>query len=166
MKYLCIHQTAVNRNGTPQLFGVNRYHKQKWGMRSSLGWYVGYNEFVDEDGTRTKTRVAGEETVAAVGHNCDVEERCDTYHVCFAAGLEDLNPAQRKVLEEIKKEHPELEVVGHRDLQDNRTCPGAIIYESIKNPSEDDQKEQIEALQLKLIDLLRAKVRSLVAKLL
>lgn len=166
MKYLCVHHTAVPNNGVPQLHAVNRYHRDKdWGggwrqtAPSSLGWHVGYNEFVDYDGTRTKTRVFGEETIAVRGHNCDVKSRCDAYHVCFAGGNEPLNAKQLETWRQIRSEFPSAKVVGHKDLQGNRTCPGDMILNQVKNPGkEDEEKERDIRQKQQLLDLLRHKL--------
>lgn len=141
--YLCIHHTAVKRTKTPQLFAVNRYHKEKgWSEQTSrLGWYVGYNAFVDVDGTFTQTRLVGEETYAQKGHNCTSWNDCSTVSVCFAlnGNKEVLNAEQIETFRKIRngeirfKQYggskisaPE-KVVGHRDLQINRDCPGKLL---------------------------------------
>lgn len=172
MKYICVHHTAVANNGYPQLDAVNRYHRDKdWGggwkqpAPSSLGWYVGYNEFVDVDGTRTKTRVFGEQTIAVRGHNCDVKKRCDTYHVCFAGGNEPLNSRQLATWLKIKNEFPEIEIVGHRHLQNNRTCPGDEILNQVTANEDAEKEAMIRQLQFRLLDLLLQKIRVLKQKI-
>jgi len=181
-KYLCLHHSAVKATKTPQLHAVNRYHKDKWGMKSSLGWYVGYNYFIDVDGTLTQTRSWSEETVAQVGHNCDTPERCDTISVCMAGnfninyvghmfnGGEGQTEAFERLITAIKKQYPKIKVVGHRDLQKGRTCPGANIEkEEFKdwnklplNDKEDEEKEKkIKELQT-AIDSLRGLLARLI----
>lgn len=123
LKYIVIHNSAVSNKVSPQLFAVNRYHKEKYNMKSSLGWYVGYNEFVDIDGTRTKCRVYGEETAAVIGHNLD------SYHICFAldGDKEEFNQKQINSFREIMSERSDLELKLHRELQEGRSCPGMLI---------------------------------------
>lgn len=166
-KYLAIHHTAVYRSSSPQLLAVDRYHKDKWGMKSSLGWFIGYNEFVDVDGSRTKTRAWGEETVANKGHNCDVPSRCDTYSVCFAldGDLQDLTAAQENTFRKIRAEHPNSELTLHKLIQKDRTCPGQRITLSYLKSlnTEDQQKKLIEDLQRSL-DALKILVLKLLGK--
>lgn len=180
-KFIAIHHTAVKNADTPQLWAVNRYHKGKWNMKSRLGWYVGYNYFIDTDGTVTQTRAWSEEQIAQVGNNCDAPERCTTISICLADNYNEShwvrteqNDALLKLIKEIKVHYPDLEVVGHRDLQKNRTCPGKHITQehfdmwnnADKNDSVDQEKEeQIKELQslfdklLKLLQMLRNATR-------
>lgn len=161
---IVIHNTAVKRTNAKQFRGVNNYHREKGYPLSSLGWYAGYNEFVDIDGTRTKTREWGEETMAQVGHNCDIEARCDSYSVCFAldGSTQTLNNAQIKTWREIRRVYPNAEITLHRDIQENRTCPGKLItsdyLENILTDepltNEDEWKRKNIAEQIKLIDTI------------
>lgn len=174
MKYLAIHHTAVARTNRPQLWAVNRYHRDKWGMISSLGWYVGYNFFVDYDGTITKTRrPMGEETIAQKGHNCDVPERCDTVSVCFAldGNTQKFNEAQVAAYRKLQDRFSALEVTLHKNLQANRTCPGKNI--SLKylrdllkvDPDNNSEKAQKIAELQKQLDYIRQRLRAIFASL-
>jgi|TARA_R100001530_G_scaffold121199_2_gene88600 N-acetyl-anhydromuramyl-L-alanine amidase AmpD len=167
MKYIALHHTAV-KGGAPQLYAVNRYHKGKWDMKSKLGWYVGYNFFCEKDGTRTQTRKIGEETIANRGHNCDVPSRCDTISYCMAGHFDSEVPTDAqdkdfiKFIKEMKEKYPEIKVVGHRNLQANRTCPGANIkkkdfkiwndigFSDKLKVDEDREKEKVANLQSQL----------------
>lgn len=176
MKYIALHHTAVYGN-RPQLYAVNRYHKKKWWMKSKLGWYVGYNFFCEKDGTRTNTREIGEETIANRGHNCDAPVRCDTISYAMAGNFDGENPTINQVddfvsfIKEMKLKYPDIKVVGHREIQVNRTCPGKLITESdIMNwnfaepdpVNEDKEKEKIADFQ-RQIDAIRKLVAQLVA---
>ena len=178
-KYLCEHHTAVKRTSTPQLYAVNKYHKEKnWGTEehpyyqtspSKRGWYITYNEFVDVNGLRVKTRLKGERTIAVRGHNCG-DSKCDTYHVCYACGNEPLNEAQERTRNQILNEQSHLTVVRHRDLDKTRTCPGDYIGRikpDIKEvPSKEDLlKQEIRTLQLQVIDLARQLIARLLKQL-
>lgn len=175
---LALHHTAVSRTNT-QLDAVNRYHKNKWGMRSQLGWYVGYNFFCDIDGTITQTRTIGEETVANRGHNCDVDARCDTVSFCFAGNFNKELPSDAQI-EAFKRWYKqfsntfEAQVVGHRDIQDNRTCPGVLmtdayiqkrLLEKPQYPDAEDAKKKEIAELYRQLDTLRALLRRLISKL-
>ena len=151
IKYRTLHETSVERSG-PQLLAVNNYHRYKnWGTvaepwyqkaPSKLGWWVGYNGFIDVDGKFTQTRFIGEETLAATGHNCDAEERCDAVHFCCALSgdNETLNEAQKKTLRDLYAGKIPLKTTialyhfditkcedkFHRELQAARTCPRSL----------------------------------------
>lgn len=150
MKYLAVHHTAVEETGTHQLFAVNRYHKNKWNMKSTLGWYVGYNYFIDYDGTTTQCRSLNEETIANKGHNCDVESRCDTVSACFAldGDKQVFTDAQIKAWIELREKYSHLEVTLHKNLQVDRICPGKKISINYLNSlfEKDNNKEKAESI--------------------
>lgn len=166
IKYLCLHHTASKNTGSKQLLPVNTYHQGKWNMKSSLGYYVGYNVFCDVDGKRTNTRKVGEETVANVGHNCDVASRCDTISYCMAGDFNVDFPTTeqtedfKKYYQQVRKAYPEIEVVGHRHIQDDRTCPGANISDGyleaimgdVAEPDAEDLKKKLAITELKLAE--------------
>lgn len=170
MKYLAVHHTTVHTTG-PQLYAVDKYHKGKWNMKSALGWYVGYNFFIDVDGTITNTRKVGEETVAQIGHNCTNELDCDTISVCLAGNFDVYMPNEKQItaLQTLRQQFPTLEITMHRALQTNRTCPGKnitidylnyIIDGTVVHP-DDAEKAKIKELT-SILDTLR----SIYAKLL
>ncbi len=154
MKSIALHNTAVKNDGTKQLKGVNDYHKKKWNMKSSLGWYVGYNFFCDVDAKETNTRCIGEETIANKGHNCDVKSRCDTISYCMAFDGSQQFPTDKQnktfqsFIRRMKKDYPNIKVVGHRDLQKSRTCPGKLITDTYI--SSFNKIETLQSLQEKL----------------
>ena len=174
MKFLAIHHSAVKRTSSPQLWAVDRYHREKWGMRSRLGWWVGYNYFIDVDGKTTQTRSWSEEQIAQRGHNCDVPTRCDTISVCLADNYhvsevvsEAQNASLRDLIRDVKKVYPLIKVVGHRDLQESRTCPGLPewyidSYNDIQpnDPVDHEKQTKIKLLQARL-DSLRALLNKL-----
>jgi hypothetical protein len=176
-KYIAIHHTAVERTTQPQLQAVNRYHQGKWNMKSRLGYYVGYNHFIDVDGTATQTRAWMEETMANKGHNCDVLQRCDTISVCLADNYnvsghvsQAQNASLSVLIRDIKKHYPKIKVVGHRDIQTGRTCPGGNIddfdFEAWNSLTPDDPEDsqkakEIKALQTRLDSLLKILQRML-----
>ena len=106
LRFRALHNTAVSYSDVKnQLWRVNNHHMRKYNMNTMLGFYVGYNGFIDTDGTFTQTRLIGEETAAIVGHNCDRPTTCDTVSFCgaFNGDKEVLNQAQRKPLKKLDK---------------------------------------------------------------
>jgi len=180
MNFLCIHHTAISHalNKT-QLYAVDRYHKEKFAMRSREGWWVCYNDFIDADGTLTHTRHYDEETCAVVGHNCDTPARCDTMSVCLTGNFDVEYPTQsertalKNYIAAALKKYPGIQIIFHRKLQANRTCPGALLTQEYLNalirdalvtPVDDAAKEKIAALAGRL-DTLRALLARLLALL-
>lgn len=63
--HIFVHHTAVSHSKNPdQANATNNYHKSKWGIQSSLGFYGGYNAEVAKNGRLTVFRADGERTVA------------------------------------------------------------------------------------------------------
>ena len=182
---IALHHSAVSRfEATSQLNAVNQYHKERGYNKSSLGYYVGYNYFCDVDGTITQTREIGEETMAQVGHNC-IGGSC-AISVCLAGDFNRELPSDaqiestKELLEFLLTAYPNTPVVGHRDLQADRTCPGALLTQEYINvrflgdvpptpPDEQARKEalrkQLREAQITLIGLLQEYVKRLLSRL-
>ena len=136
IEYFIVHHTAVSRRIQPlQLTAVNNHHRDKewipgWKQphASLMGWWVGYNFFVEVSGQRTQTRLVGEETIAQKGMNCDVPERCLGMSNCIAGDLRIEKPLQVQEdatilnLAEAMKTFPKIEITQHLNVQPGRTC--------------------------------------------
>lgn len=88
IRYIAIHHSGGifgNRYFSTQHHtarDVNEWHKQRWpDFKSELGWYGGYNFFIDQFGIVTQFRRVGEETAANKGHNLD------TISICLAGNF-------------------------------------------------------------------------------
>lgn len=66
-KYIIIHHTVEN-NGFKR---VNEWHRQLWGFRSSLGFYCGYQLYLEKLGKWYRARSDIEEGAHCPGHNKD-----------------------------------------------------------------------------------------------
>ncbi len=72
-KFIMIHHTAVSYLlNYDQFEANNRYHKEKFLMKSSMGFYLAYNYEISMQGYRRQARADGETTAA-----------------CYQAGLND-----------------------------------------------------------------------------
>jgi len=179
--YIVLHHTAVSRKRQQtQLQAVNTFHKNKdWGggwkqkTPSELGWYVGYNFFCEPLGVRTQTRIVGEETLANKGMNCDVPGRCTAISYAMAGDFRVEQPTQHQVndfmefIEQVRAYYPNVQVVQHKDIQNNRTC-AALTTEQIANWSKDESKEIKDQTIQRLIkerNRYRAQAKQLVALL-
>ena len=165
-KYICVHHTAVSyKVNHDQFNAVNEYHKQKWGMKSSLGYYGGYNYIISAAGIVRQYRKDGEETVAAMGHNFD------SLHCALSGNFDHELPteAQKEALKSLLRRLIALysvdiaNVVPHRSLiqsTDPKSCYGAKLSDSWARDllGEDDKitlmKQIIEAAS-KAVALLK-----------
>jgi len=76
---------------------VNEAHRTRWApfakswpaYKSSLGYFGGYNFFIDKFGTLTQFRAIGEETAAQIGSNFD------TVSICLAGNF-SINPKTKE----------------------------------------------------------------------
>lgn len=185
-----IHHTAARR--VPfgsQLQAVNEYHRTKdWGNgwrqehTSSLGWWVGYNYFIDIDGKVTNTRKVGEETIANIGHNCNSDTSCDTISVCLAGDFNQELPTEAQIsslkalIAQFEATYGKIHYTFHRLIQPGRTCPGSLFTEEyfqrvvmdrlapIADAADEAKKKQIEALQTQTITLLQRLIQYLISK--
>lgn len=130
-----IHHTAVSTHkNTDQFTATNNYHRLKWNVKSSLGYYVGYHYEISGRGEVRQSRKDGETSVACWQKNMN-DGRC--VHICLDGNFDtDLLPAAqvyalRDVLNSlvekynITKDH----IVFHNDFA-KKTCPGKNINKS------------------------------------
>ena len=128
MKHLAIHHTAVSRKTqSSQLIPVDRYHKNKWNYKSSLGWFVGYNYFIDVNGSLTACRKIGEETMAQLGHNLDAISVCLAGNFNLELPTDAQNDRLRDFIDNMTTRYPDVKITYHRALQEGRVCPGKLF---------------------------------------
>lgn len=160
IKYLVIHHTGVSREIQKyQAWVVDSYHKQQFGMLSSLGFYGGYNYIIEPTGYCVQYRREGEDTAAVIGHNRD------SLHFCMSGNFSVEMPTDKQIevlrgflTGKLKQYNLPLSAIcNHRDLQANRNCPGDLISEDWgRNLIEplplpvDDQKKQDDLTAQKL----------------
>lgn len=125
--YAIIHHTA-DASKSPQLQKVEAYHKLRFNMRSSLGFYTGYHYFIERDGTRIQTRDIYEEGAHAKGRNSEA------VGIALAGNFDFEEPsfAQLQQLENTRKELsitlgiPNFHLEYHFNFSDTH-CPGAYF---------------------------------------
>lgn len=162
MKYIVVHHTAVSYDRNPDQFNqTNQFHKDKWNMKSTLGFYGGYNFEISKTGTIRQFREIGEETVAATGHNFD------SIHICLDGNFDIELPteAQKKSLKSLLEKYV-LEygierscIVPHRHFKDVlKSCFGSKLKDTwaqeLLTPSPVNEGDIIK-LQLSLIEKLK-----------
>ena len=119
---IIVHCSANKAGSALRLADINRYHR-------SLGWKgCGYHYVIPTDGTIETGRNEIE-----VGAHCKNHNR-HSIGVCYIGGLSvDGKPADtrtdaqrtslRKLLEQLHRRYPDALIVGHRDLEPQKTCP-------------------------------------------
>lgn len=133
MEKLFIHHSAVSRNDvSSQLLPINKYHQQKWNMKSKLGFFVGYNFLIDCNGIAHNTRQIGEETIAQVGYNFN------SISICLAGDFGKELPTDsqilslRQLIKDIRASYKDIQIVFHRDFADT-LCPGSLFTKEYLN---------------------------------
>ena len=109
--------------------GVNEYHRQKWGFKSSLGYYAGYTYFIERTGKIFQARRDNEEGAHTRGQNKM------SIGICLMGNFEETLPTkeQLKSLEELlikkQKEYniPKNQIFGHQNFTAT-LCPGKNLY--------------------------------------
>jgi len=106
--------------------GVNEYHKQKWGFRSSLGYYIGYQKFIEFNGKLYIGRQDNEEGAHTKGFNKL------SVGICLQGNMEEMKPTEAQ-LETLKQEldrygREGLEIKAHQEFTPT-LCPGKYLME-------------------------------------
>ena len=113
--------------------GVNAYHKYKWGFKSSLGYFIGYQYFIERDGSVHQGRADNEEGAHTRGHN----KR--TIGICLMGDgtREPFTPAQMtamaNLVEQKRREYniPKNEIYPHSKFTAT-LCPSDRIRDWLK----------------------------------
>lgn len=144
---------------------VNNAHKERWAFISSLGYYGGYNFFINQFGELTQFRAIGEETAAQRGFNFNGL----AISVCLAGnfnkGVDTPTPAQIKTLTELYKQFsyiPLSGVVPHRHLQATMCYGNSLANNWARNivmQGVEDERDRIQRMinriQLMILDIIR-----------
>jgi N-acetylmuramoyl-L-alanine amidase len=144
LKYLVIHCSATPEGRDVKARQIIKMHTDP--KPQGNGWRVpGYSKVIELDGT----------VVSLVGYNNDAWVQMDevtngaagynseSRHICYIGGVDkDLKPkdtrtaAQIKALEEycikMKKQHPDIIIIGHTDLNPNKACPSFNVKKWFK----------------------------------
>lgn len=117
--------------GNNGFYGVNEYHRQLWNFPSSLGFYMGYQLYIDKQGVVYKARQDDEEGAHTRGRNHN------SIGICLQGDLDMERPTEsqltslkRVILEKMTTWaiHPN-NIYGHR-MYANKSCPGNLLKES------------------------------------
>lgn len=110
---------------------VNEYHRQLWNFKSSLGFYIGYQYFIDINGKVTQGRADTDEGAHTIGKNLS------SLGICLAGNFDATMPtkAQIDALKTLLKAKmsqysiPLANVVPHRTFA-SKTCYGKHLSDT------------------------------------
>jgi len=129
--YIVVH----HEGGKLDFKGVNEYHKQKWGFRSSLGFYIGYQYFIEFSGKIYQGRADNERGAHTVEASRPYYWNDNSIGICLQGNTEETIPTngQLKSLEDllnkkmIEYQIPRTSIFGHRNISAT-LCPGKHLY--------------------------------------
>ena len=119
---IVVHCSTTRRDRPFPVTALIRCHQDRFG-------FTGYHYYITRDGTTYQTRHEQLIGAHARGYNQH------SLGVCYEGGLDEhgkpadtRTKAQKrallKLLKRLKKEHPEAQILGHRDLPDvKKACP-------------------------------------------
>ena len=130
-KYIVLHHGA----GSLDFNGVNEYHKQKWGFKSSLGFFIGYQYFIEYSGKVYQGRADNERAAHTVEASRPYWWNDNSIGICLQGNFEEEYPTevQLKSLEELlNKKMAEYKIsrvgiFGHRNIAAT-LCPGKNLF--------------------------------------
>lgn len=103
----------------------NQDHKVRFNFKSKLGWYVGYQYFIDKFGTVTQCRLDDEEGAHTIGQNTSSIGICLAGNFDATLPTESQKTALKTLLEKKMAEYsiPVANIVPHRKFA-TKTCYG------------------------------------------
>lgn len=121
-------------------------------MKSTLGFYGGYNFQIEPDGTIGQYRKVGEETIGATGYNFD------SIHICLSGNFDielpttEQKQALKKLLEKYIKEFniPPQNIFPHRKVA-NKSCYGLKLSDSWARDLIQDNQKILDQLLAQII---------------
>lgn len=129
---IMIHHTAVSLAKNPdQATATDAYHRKKWNVRGSLGYYAGYHFEIAGNGQVLRFRQDGEKAVACYQKGMN-DGRC--LHICLDGDFDHDTPASEQIyaLRDLLRtlcttyRIPPKNIYFHRDYA-KKSCPGANL---------------------------------------
>lgn len=130
-RFIIIHHGA----GPFDFKQVNNHHKNRWGFKSSLGYYAGYQLFIEYSGKTYQARADNEEGAHTIGNVSGYFNKC-SIGICLQGNSEKEHPTYfqldvlKGLIDKKQKEYniPNDRVYGHRRVF-NTLCPGKYLYQ-------------------------------------
>jgi len=155
-KYIIIHHTATSRDNTT-FEAINEYHRQKWNLKSSLGYYIGYHYLILGNGQYRQGRSDTDEGIHTKGWNDKAIGICLTGNFMEEKPSEAQLKTLKDLIETLSKRWniPKENIKGHREVGAT-LCPGDNLMSwllSYRSEPEIDRKKIIEEIK-RLLDKL------------
>lgn len=144
-KYIIVHHSGgtdanpLQDSSNYTIEECNQDHKIRFGMLSSLGYYVGYNYFIDKEGDITQTRTDTEEGAHTIGYNNHPGDPAEHHAIgiCLAGNFDATLPTQAQIntLKDFLEEKVALysipleHIVPHRTFA-HKTCYGNLLSDT------------------------------------
>ena len=128
IKSLIIHH-ELGSNG---FAGVNEYHRQLWNFKSSLGFFIGYQYYLDKSGKVWQGRRDDEEGAHTKGRNLDSIGICLEGNLDIELPTPNQMTSLKALILQKMTEYAILpdQVFGHRKFASYKTCPGRNISDA------------------------------------
>ena len=136
--YLIVHNTGgIESNPRADTSNitfnqVNNYHRQLWNFKSDLGHYIGYQYFIEKDGTVLQGRYDTEEGAHTRGYNSN------SIGICLAGNFDVTMPtvpqitSLRALLTRLatKYQIPLTSIIPHRNKASYKSCFGSKLEDN------------------------------------
>ena len=124
---------VIHHGGGDWGFGqVNNHHKNRWGFKSSLGFYIGYHKFINRYGKLFIARRDNEEGAHCVEPGRPGYWNKNSIGICLQGNFEINKPTEAQ-LYTLKKELDKYDIPTkmHREISAT-LCPGKHLVEWVK----------------------------------
>ena len=122
---IVIHCSAVKPDQTSSVAQIDRYHREEKHWKFGIG----YHYVIRRNGEIEPGRPEW-----MIGAHC-VNHNAHSIGVCYEGGLDirgqpadtrtaEQKAAMRRLLEDLHRRYPRAMIVGHRDLNPGKDCPG------------------------------------------
>ena len=154
VKWAMIHHSAISYDKNPNQFEANNRVHKKWGIKSSFGYYLGYNYEISKCGIVRQARREGERTVACWQQGMNNGK---AIHICLDGNFTIQMPTEKqkksltKLLKELKLKYPDIKILRHKDIA-NTLCPGNITTDYLSNLINKNMKLAKQGEHIYLID--------------
>ena len=129
---------VVHYDGAGNSFiSVNEWHKEKWGFKSSLGFFCGYHYFIKFNGKIIQARADNEEGAHCVDSKRPGFWNKNSIGICLQGSNSKMTKEQKESLKKlldrlkIKYNISYSDILGHKDVKPT-VCPGSKIYNWLK----------------------------------
>ena len=133
-KYIVIHCSQTRPSQKVGAKEIDRWHRER-------GWtMIGYGKVIKRDGTVEQGRADDAVQAHVKGYNHS------SFGLCLVGGAKEEDWQQpddnftgeqfeslKKTLEELLLKYPDAQIVGHYNLDENKTCPNFNVREYLLN---------------------------------